>query len=287
MTTEAPAQNPDGTLIKPQFEVDYSGMATEPFPEAARKVLAEKPNHEDVEIKPDGIVFLPGVWYRRQLTRAFGAGGWALKPTSPPRLVGNAQEYTGALYCLGRWVSQATGGCDSAYMSHADQVESAKTDCLTKCCKDLGMATELWEKTWREAWQAEYAEKKWQEPKGDKKGKWVWYLKEKRQPRAANLMGLAAATDGPTAGATAGAPSSGAATSGGVTLSAPSAPHPSDTGEVAPQETYEAIQVEMKRLGFKAPIAKTFLAKYNCTKVSGLSAVQAVEALAILKAEAS
>ena len=223
----------------------------------------------------------------------------ALKPTSPPRQVGNAQEYSGALYCLGRWVSQATGGCDSSYMSHADQVESAKTDCLTKCCKDLGMATELWEKTWREAWQAEYAEKKWQEPKGDKKGKWVWYLKEKRQPRAANLMGLAAATDGPTAGATAGAPSSGAATSGPAIPSAPSVPHPSDTGmrgrkgdnspdtgEVAPQETYEAIQVEMKRLGFKAPIAKSFLSKWGATKVSGLSAIQATEALAILKAEA-
>lgn len=35
---------------------------------------------EDVEIKPDGVVYLPEIKYRRILNRAFGPGGWGLAP---------------------------------------------------------------------------------------------------------------------------------------------------------------------------------------------------------------
>ncbi len=182
----APQQTP--ILTPPQYAQGFTGMATEPFSEEARKVLAECPAHEDVQIKPDGIVFMPGVWWRRQLTRAFGAGGWALAPRGPARTVGSGVEYHGALYCLGRWVSEAVGGCESGYMAHADMVESARTDCLSKCCKDLGMATELWEKDWREAWQSEYAEQ-YEVQSGKNQGKKQWRLRQRRDPKAANLMG--------------------------------------------------------------------------------------------------
>lgn len=39
-------------------------------------------NPEDVEIKPDGIVYLPEIKYRRILNKAFGPGGWGLAPRS-------------------------------------------------------------------------------------------------------------------------------------------------------------------------------------------------------------
>lgn len=35
---------------------------------------------EDVEVKPDGIVYLPEIKYRRILNKAFGPGGWGLAP---------------------------------------------------------------------------------------------------------------------------------------------------------------------------------------------------------------
>jgi len=35
---------------------------------------------EDIEIKPDGIVYLPEIKYRRILNKAFGPGGWGLAP---------------------------------------------------------------------------------------------------------------------------------------------------------------------------------------------------------------
>ena len=95
----------------PQFFRGFEGAAIEPFPDAARKVLAEPPDPRDVEIKPDGIVFLPGVAYRRILTRAFGAGGWSILPRSPARVMDNIVVYHGALVCLGRFVAEAVGEC--------------------------------------------------------------------------------------------------------------------------------------------------------------------------------
>src|SRR6185503_9562212 len=69
----------------PQYVQGFEGIAQQPFPSEAATVLADKVNPDEVEIKPDGIVFLPGVAYRRILTRAFGAGAWALAPRSPVR----------------------------------------------------------------------------------------------------------------------------------------------------------------------------------------------------------
>lgn len=35
---------------------------------------------DDIEIKPDGILYLPEIKYRRILNKAFGPGGWGLAP---------------------------------------------------------------------------------------------------------------------------------------------------------------------------------------------------------------
>lgn len=262
-----PAALPTGELAAPQYAQGFEGMASAPFPDDVRAVLAETPAHEDVQIKPDGIVFMPGVWWRRQLTRAFGAGGWALAPRGPTRTVGNGVEYHGALYCLGRWVAEATGGCESNYMSHADMVESARTDCLSKCCKDLGMASELWEKDWREAWQREYAEK-YTVQSGRDQGKERWRLKQRRDPKAANLLGVP-----PEAPAPSNEPAK------------PEQPAPAgDTGEAASPEAYAAVKAQIKRLKITEGSARTFLAAFGVATVDALTAAQADGAQALLLA---
>jgi hypothetical protein len=48
-------------------------------PEQAETLLAPV-NGEDVEVKPDGILYLPEIKYRRILNKAFGPGGWGLAP---------------------------------------------------------------------------------------------------------------------------------------------------------------------------------------------------------------
>lgn len=172
----------------PQYMEGFEGAGLAAFPEAARAVLSRPPNPDDVEIKPDGIVYLPGVFYRAVLTEAFGAGGWAILPRGPARRGpagqgGESVMYHGALVALGRYVAEAVGSCTywpaNAGMTYADAFEGARTDCITKCCKDLGVARELWDPGWRGQWQAKYAQKVMKRgAKGDKE---VWERKGREQ----------------------------------------------------------------------------------------------------------
>ena len=56
------------------------------------------------------------------------------------------REYS--LYCQGRFISQATGEhtfYSKSNLSYGKACESAKSNALTRCCKDLGIASELWD----------------------------------------------------------------------------------------------------------------------------------------------
>jgi hypothetical protein len=261
--------DPRGMIAASQYAQGFEGMATAPFTDEQRRVLAETPAHEDVEIKPDGICFMPGVWYRRQLTKAFGAGGWSLAPRGPVRTVGDTTTYHGALYVLGRWVSEAVGECDNQWMSPATRTESARTDCLTRCCKDLCMASELWDKAWREDWMRKNAESYDSRTKKNKDGspKKEWRLKARREARAADL---GFTDDG-------GAPASPSVTN---------VPKPADdTGEAPAEEVVQAIAGHMKRLKWKKDSCVAFLEVYFGQKtVRALSSRQAEAAESLLKA---
>lgn len=58
----------------------YQGIAQEPFSKEASSVLLGDIDPADVEIKPDGTVYMPEIKYRRRLNLAFGPGAWAMKP---------------------------------------------------------------------------------------------------------------------------------------------------------------------------------------------------------------
>lgn len=249
-------------VAAPQFARGFDGMAVEPFPDETRRVLAEPVNPHDVEIKPDGIVFLPGVAYRRILTRAFGAGGWAIAPRSPARYMkdNNIVVYHGALYCLGRFVAEAVGECfyrdNNPNMSYASCVEGAKTDALSRCCKDLGIATEMWDANWREQWKAKYATSY----EDRQSGKTKWRLKS----RVSNPHDLMAGAGGvaPPAAPIPSAASTGSTPSKADSPSPPTAgvdgqePSPADsstpdTGEAATAEQKEAVRATIKALAWK------------------------------------
>jgi hypothetical protein len=101
-----------------------------------------------------GLIYLPEIKYRRILNQAFGPGGWALMPRGETLHYQNegegaqliTREYS--LYCHGRFISQATGEhtfYSKSNLSYGKACESAKSNALTRCCKDLGIASELWD----------------------------------------------------------------------------------------------------------------------------------------------
>lgn len=58
----------------------FHGLSTVPFSPEVAAVLMKPIPFEDVEIKPDGIIYLPEIKYRRILNQAFGPGGWGMAP---------------------------------------------------------------------------------------------------------------------------------------------------------------------------------------------------------------
>lgn len=286
--TAAPITAPEEPEI---YRLGHDGMAREAFPQAAQDVLRRKIDPNDVEIKPDGIVYLPGVFYRSRLNEAFGPGAWAMPPRGPARRIpksgGEVVMFNGVLFILGRFVAERIGQCmyypNNAGMTYADAYEGAITDCLGRCCKDIMPGVEvLWDPGWRGEWQRMYAEK------GDD-GKW------RRKP------GLRMSKLSPNAIPSIGAPGVGAVgaaltVAAGVSQSVPLAPSANasgstesdaDTGEVASDAQLDAIEaLAFDALKWPQDIAQRWLfTEFGTRDPGALTAKQAIRAVELLQIE--
>ncbi|KAH8096681.1 mitochondrial genome maintenance protein [Cristinia sonorae] len=160
----------------------YHGLSQQPFPKEVAEVLLAPIDPLDVEIKPDGLIYLPEIKYRRVLNKAFGPGGWGLAPRSEtnvgPKIV--SREY--ALVCLGRLVAIARG--EQEYFDvHGvpTATEACKSNALMRCCKDLGVASELWDPRFIREFKAKHAVEVFVEHLPTKKKKKLWRRKD--QPK--------------------------------------------------------------------------------------------------------
>ncbi|KAF9006719.1 mitochondrial genome maintenance MGM101-domain-containing protein [Cyathus striatus] len=154
-----PAALPTVTAVDgaTDWSKSYHGLSTEAFSKEIADVLLAPIEPLDVEIKPDGLIYLPEIKYRRVLNKAFGPGGWGLAPRSEtnvgPKVV--SREY--ALVCHGRLVAIARG--EQEYFDPAGiptATEACKSNALMRCCKDLGIASELWDPRFIREFKAQY-----------------------------------------------------------------------------------------------------------------------------------
>jgi hypothetical protein len=143
-------------------------ISSKAFDEKQANVLSEPLASTDIEIKPDGIIYLPEIRYRRILNRAFGPGGWGLMPRGNYVIEKGFICQQFALFCNGQFVSQAWGeqsydeeGKSPINRSLATALEGAKSNALMRCCKDLGIASELWDPQFILQWKAENALEVW------------------------------------------------------------------------------------------------------------------------------
>ena len=65
-------------------------------------------NGEDVEVKPDGILYLPEIKYRRILNKAFGPGGWGLAPRGESIVTAKLVTREYGMVVQGRYVHSLT-----------------------------------------------------------------------------------------------------------------------------------------------------------------------------------
>ncbi|EAW06448.1 putative mitochondrial genome maintenance protein Mgm101 [Aspergillus clavatus NRRL 1] len=177
--SDKPLELETTTEEKIDWTRSFHGLSAAPFPKEAADILLAEVSPDEVEIKPDGILYLPEIKYRRILNRAFGPGGWGLVPRSEsivtPRTV--TREY--ALVCNGRLVSVARGEQD--YFSPdgiPTATEGCRSNALVRCCKDLGIASELWDPRWIRKFKAQYTREVFVEHVVSKKRTKIWVRKD-------------------------------------------------------------------------------------------------------------
>ena len=80
----------------------FHGLSSEAFSPEATQALLTPISPDDIEIKPDGIIYLPEIKYRRILNKAFGPGAWGLAPRGETLVTSKAVTREYALVVLGR-----------------------------------------------------------------------------------------------------------------------------------------------------------------------------------------
>jgi hypothetical protein len=165
-----PSAQPANIIAKP---VD-GGLALEIsklVPGAGQIELTEKqigilyaPIDEDaVEIRPDGLVYLPWMEYVTRLRQAFGLN-WAIIPKDEPRLGPSKSSILWGFYLVihGKLAGYAIGeqaySSSNATMNWSDAVEGAKSNALMRLCKGIGISLDLWKPSFIRNWKAKYAE---------------------------------------------------------------------------------------------------------------------------------
>lgn len=173
-----------GAPVSTNGHIDWSdsfhGLGSSPFSAEVADILLAPLANEDIEIKPDGLLYLPEIKYRRILNRAFGPGGWGLAPRTESFITAKQISREYALICHGRLVSVARGEQD--YFGGQEKIttalEGCKSNALMRCCKDLGIASELWDPQFIKAWKQKWCDEVFAEHVTTKRKKKLWKLKK-------------------------------------------------------------------------------------------------------------
>lgn len=166
----------DNTPLKPTEPPNYDGISQLTLGEATVKILQQPIPVEDLDVLPTGEVYASQVRYRRILNAAFGPGGWGLRPRGGWLRQDNmlCREY--ALFVAGHYVSEAIGECEyqenNPRMTWATATEGVKSIALVRCCKDLGIASECWDRHFCDAFQATHCVKVLVDERGAKRVRW-------------------------------------------------------------------------------------------------------------------
>ena len=164
--------------ISEAWGTSFAGLGERSFSKEAIDVLMAPINEADVEIKPDGLIYLPEIKYRRILNKAFGPGGWGMAPRSETNVGQGIVSREWVLICQGRFVATARGEQEFFKPSGVPTAsEGAKSNALMRCCKDLGVSSELWDPRFIRQFRKKHCIEVWAQDTAGKKKK-LWRRKD-------------------------------------------------------------------------------------------------------------
>ncbi|GMM35798.1 Mgm101 protein [Saccharomycopsis crataegensis] len=175
--------NTEGESLHHHPQIDWTssfhGIGTTQLSQRQIDILLQPLDPEDIEMKPDGLIYLPEIKYRRILNKSLGPGAWGLIPRSDtvitPKLI--TREY--GLVVMGRLISVARGEQD--YFNQEGiptATEGCKSNALMRCCKDLGIGSELWDPRFIRKFKNQYCEEKFVTHVVTGKKKRIWKRKD-------------------------------------------------------------------------------------------------------------
>ncbi|MBT9150616.1 MAG: hypothetical protein DDT40_00788 [candidate division WS2 bacterium] len=147
-------------------------------------ILYAPVDESEILIRPDGLIYLPWIFYATRLRKAFGIG-WALIPNLLPKIYTEGYKkyvvwgfwlvikgiVAGFAFGEQEYFGDATG------MSWTDACEGAKSNSLMRLCKGIGISLELWDKEFAVKWINKFACSR-EEWDGEKqKNVTIWYKK--------------------------------------------------------------------------------------------------------------
>ena len=119
----------------------------------------------------DNLLYIQHIHVSDRLNRVLGIGQWALVKRSQraqqvryTKSEGVRIFFEGVLLIRGCYVGEAIGVGDYHLNNSAEDfgtaMESAMSDCLTRCAKRLGIGSQVWDKTYCETWLSKYAKER-------------------------------------------------------------------------------------------------------------------------------
>lgn len=146
------------TVIPEAIPDIFTDIAAKPVTDEQAAILLAETDPDDLDILPTGEVYLSQARYRQRLNQAFKPGAWAMRPLSKPYIKDNLAMQEWALYANGQFIAYAVGGAEysesNQRMNWSDVLETVKSNALMRLCKDLGIASECWNKRFTEAFKA-------------------------------------------------------------------------------------------------------------------------------------
>ena len=130
--------------------------------EEQKKILFAPVNPESVEIRSDGLVYLPWMEYVSRLRDAFGIS-WAIIPYGMAKPVEGFLYWPFYLMIQGKLAGFAVGEQEypppgNQRMTYGDATEACKSNALMRLCKGIGISLELWKPSFIRDWKTKYAE---------------------------------------------------------------------------------------------------------------------------------
>lgn len=165
-----PSTELKNSLPEAKKALDFSEHITNLIPTAGtidltdkqREILYAPVKDDNVEIRPDGLIYLPWMEYVSRLRDAFGAS-WAIIPQGMPTIKNDFILWSFYLVIQGKLAGFAVGEqqyyANNSTMTYGDALEGAKSNALMRLCKGIGISLELWKPSFIRGWKEKFAER--------------------------------------------------------------------------------------------------------------------------------